>query len=598
MREASEHSVEITRRGFLKGALSVGVCAAGVSADAIAAPTAFADEAADASLGTPIVKNPQYTFEYAPDPIDESLIVETVDCEIVVVGAGVASMGASMYAACQGADVHVLEKGPGPGVHRLSVAGLNSQMALGMGLPEVDPKDFSEDLYRYSGSLQASFPVISRYAKDSGKYIDWLQSKIVEKGWTLIPMGNSHEESVLWDEYNTMYSFMNEKGESIIDGKSPDWVQLMADIAEENGAKFHFCEPAVRLEREGDRSGRCTAVISQDVYTGEYRRYRASKGIVLAAGDFYQDKEMVHKYCRNLEKCTSSIAELNNTGDMHKAAMWIGAAMDDFSAGDLFAFENVPCNNWCAPMPGDEDYNPAYDIIRGCMWAPALSIYPMLWVDNSGRRFVNEGANAFMQGTAHNVLANPLGQAWTIYDGAWESKLPEGHEQLFAKLCGINATNFSCNTQREIDKEVELGLIQKYDSIEELIAGCGFDEAVFTETLQRYNLLCEQGKDEDCYKDSIWMTPIDTPPYYAAHWGAMITSTRCGLRTDEHSRVLDTDGAPIPGLYAAGNNGGNFYGITYPGTLIGTGIGHGQFFAWTAMRDILGEDVIGLKKEA
>lgn len=150
----------------------------------------------------------------------------------------------------------------------------------------------------------------------------------------------------------------------------------------------------------------------------------------------------------------------------------------------------------------------------------------------------------------------------------------------------------SASCQEQIDKEVEEGLIQKYDTLEELAEGCGFDVDTFMATVERYNYLCDKGYDEDCYKVQKWMTKVDTPPYYAAHWGAMITSTRCGLKTDEHSRVLDTENQAIPGLYAAGNNGGNFYGLNYPGTFGGTGIGHGQFFSWVAVRDMLGEDVI------
>ena len=143
-------------------------------------------------------------------------------------------------------------------------------------------------------------------------------------------MGNSKTEGNVWNDYMTMYMFMDPEGNSIITGKSPDWVELMGDIAAENGAQFHFNEPLVRLEREEGEDGRCTGVITQHCITGAYRRFKASKGILLAAGDFFQDKEMVHKYCRHLEKVTMSIAEPNNSGDTHKAALWIGAEMDDY----------------------------------------------------------------------------------------------------------------------------------------------------------------------------------------------------------------------------------------------------------------------------
>lgn len=586
----------ISRRSFLAGAALLGGGALSAAAMGPSADVAYAGEDATAEpTGEPLVKNPQYSFEYIPEPIDESLITETIEAEIVVVGAGVASMGATMYAASRGANVHVLEKSSEPGVHRLCVAGVNPSIAEQMGCPKINEKDFAEDLWRYSGNLQGNFPVISRYAKDSGKYIDWLFSEITKKGWSFIPMGNNSTPGTVWNEYQTMFMWMNDKGESgPTAGVSPDWVQLQADIAEEYGAVFHFNQPAVRLEREGHFSGRVTSVISQDYVTGEYRRYKASKGVILCAGDFYNDKDMVHKYCRHLEKATFSIAEPNNTGDMHKAALWVGADMDAYSAGDLFGFQNAKNINWgLAPEPDDPDYSPMRNIVAGCMWVPALATYPMLWVDDTGKRFINEATNCMMQSTPHVVMSNPHGLAWTIWDSAWESKLPEDADVSIPALIGPSASELmGCNTQRQIDKEVEAGLTQKYDTIEELIAGCGFDSDIFQATLERYNYLCDRGEDLDCFKDAKWLTKLDTPPYYATHWGTMVTSTRCGLKTDERSRVLDVDGLPIEGLYAAGNNGGNFYGIAYPGSLIGTGIGHGQFFAWTAARDILGEEVI------
>lgn len=150
----------------------------------------------------------------------------------------------------------------------------------------------------------------------------------------------------------------------------------------------------------------------------------------------------------------------------------------------------------------------------------------------------------------------------------------------------------SVTTQGEIDREVEAGIIKKFDTTDDLASGCGFEGDQLKETLDRYNYLSTKGLDEDCYKEAKWLMSIDAPPFHAAHWGVMITSTRCGLKTDEHGRVMDTNGQEIPALYAAGNNGGNFYGVSYPGTFGGTGIGHGQFYSWTAARDMLGEDVI------
>ena len=570
----------VTRRSFAEGAMASGIAL--TLGNMFSASQAHAQEAPSG--------NAEYSFQEVPEAIPEDLIVDTVDCEIVVVGAGVAGMAGIMYAACNGADVHVLEKGPHEGVHRLSVAGINSKVMLDSnGGVRVDPAAYTKDFFRYSSGFQTKMNNVSRYAKDSGKWVDWLYDRLQEKGWGLIPYpGNtSVDDSGFWTDYAGAFWFVDPNGDSPLTGKTPNWMALFREIAEEHGATFHFDEPGVRIERADD--GRVTGVISKSKIDGCYRRYNAKLGVLLAAGDFYNDKEMVHRYCPHLEKCVSSICEPNNTGDMHKAGIWVGAAMDDYSAGDLFAFENAQCNNWVAPEPGEEGYTPIIDNTRGCMWAPAVAGYPVLWVDDAGRRFVKEDQNLFQLAGAQAVLGTADGLAWSVWDSEWQTKFPEGWQE---SSVGALLMLMSLTTPEEVEREVAAGLIKKFDTIEELAEGCGFDKEVFEETIARYNYLCARGEDIDCYKDASWLTSIDTPPYYAAQWGVMITSTRCGLKTDERGRVMDVAGRTIPGLYAAGNNGGNFYGIIYPATMGGTGIGHGQFYSWTAVRDMLGEEII------
>lgn len=577
----------ISRRTFMGGMVATGV--AGILAS-MNARSAYAAEGSEGTEGGAEAEAATYTWDNPPAAVDEGDIVETVDCDILVVGAGVAGMAGIMYAAAQGANVHVLEKGPTEGVHRLSLAGINSEYNKQF-MPDayVDPEEFTRDFVRSSGGMNCKTPIVSRYAKDSGKFIDWVAGEMGRHGWSLLPCRMTKiDNKYSWPDYETFHFVMDDEGNSVANGVSPNYMKLFRTIAEEYDAHFHFNEPAYYLERAED--GRVTSVVSRNVLDGTYRRYNASKGILLAAGDFYNNKEMVHKFGPHLERCVSSICEPNNTGDMHMAAHWIGAAMDDYTAGDLFGFQNVPCKNWIGPKAGEPGYAPMMDVLKATMWAPAVAGYPMLWVDDGGRRFVNEDMNNFQQAGAQMILTTPTGCAWTIYDSAWESKMPENWQTDCPGGILIGMQSASC--QEQIDKEVEEGLIQKYDTLEELAEGCGFDVDTFMATVERYNYLCDKGYDEDCYKVQKWMTKVDTPPYYAAHWGAMITSTRCGLKTDEHSRVLDTENQAIPGLYAAGNNGGNFYGLNYPGTFGGTGIGHGQFFSWVAVRDMLGEDVI------
>ncbi|MCQ8187030.1 FAD-binding protein [Streptomyces rugosispiralis] len=94
-----------------------------------------------------------------------------------------------------------------------------------------------------------------------------------------------------------------------------------------------------------------------------------------------------------------------------------------------------------------------------------------------------------------------------------------------------------------------------------------------THTLQTFNNACAPGDtiSEDRGTSGItppksrWAAPLDRPPYVAYHAVAGLTFTFGGIRIDQDGRALGADGAPVPGLYAAGEAiGGLFYG-DYPG---------------------------------
>jgi tricarballylate dehydrogenase len=82
-----------------------------------------------------------------------------------------------------------------------------------------------------------------------------------------------------------------------------------------------------------------------------------------------------------------------------------------------------------------------------------------------------------------------------------------------------------------------------------------------------------------------WANPIDAPPFKAFSVACGLTFTFGGVRVDTSGQVLDTEMAPMPGLYAAGELvGGLFYG-NYPG---GTGLMAGSVFGRLAGRSAAG----------
>ena len=104
-------------------------------------------------------------------------------------------------------------------------------------------------------------------------------------------------------------------------------------------------------------------------------------------------------------------------------------------------------------------------------------------------------------------------------------------------------------------KEVQNGLIQKADSIEELadMIGCPAEELVAT--VESWNVSCDTGAD-DMGRPPKSMVPLRKPPYYLAEVWPCVSNTQGGPVHDEKRRVVNAYGEPIPRLYTAGELGG------------------------------------------
>ena len=63
------------------------------------------------------------------------------------------------------------------------------------------------------------------------------------------------------------------------------------------------------------------------------------------------------------------------------------------------------------------------------------------------------------------------------------------------------------------------------------------------------------------------------------------------LRANGHAQVLDREGKPIPGLYAAGNDMASIMGGNYPGG--GITLGPAITFGYIAARHMAGADRVG-----
>ena len=127
------------------------------------------------------------------------------------------------------------------------------------------------------------------------------------------------------------------------------------------------------------------------------------------------------------------------------------------------------------------------------------------------------------------------------------------------------------------------------DTLEEL-ATLMFEEEAdrnnFLNEVNRYNMLCQKGHDDDFGKDPRLMQPVAKAPFYASGTikdshapggqSLKILVTVSGLEIDSNQQVLDRDFEPIPGLYATGNCSGRRFGVQYTTSVPGQSISIAQ----------------------
>jgi len=117
------------------------------------------------------------------------------------------------------------------------------------------------------------------------------------------------------------------------------------------------------------------------------------------------------------------------------------------------------------------------------------------------------------------------------------------------------------------------------DTIAGLAGKLGLDPERLESTVRDFNAACGPGDWDPTRMDgkktsgilpqkSNWANPISEPPFSAYPMTAHIMFTYGGLKVDPDGHVLDTNGEPIPGLYAAGEITGLFYKKMPAGTLV------------------------------
>lgn len=454
---------------------------------------------------------------------DEAKETVTMSTDVVVVGAGGAGLAAALTAAQNGADVVVLEKmAMVGGASSMAGGGTNatgSQWQQSYGI-EDSPEAYFMDIME-NGHFFSDARTLWLYANTQGAAFDWL---VAEDGAAL-PYVNSQPSPSAEHSYGRTFS---------PEGGGAGVVSALQQKVTDLGVEILLETPAQELMvTDGTVTG--VKALAADGTPYEI----TANSVILATGGYGANTDMLPETVTSLPYAGAVSA----TGDGLNMATAIGA--------DAINLDKVNIQPHSIILPDGRGQH----TFQGC-----LAMYNKtgsILVSDQGVRFVNE------QGSANDIKAGmeQNEHSYLIMDAA--------SFETYAQTC-IASHNF---TQEQLDQWLEANgasnpVFAHADSLEDLAAIVGIPSGALTETVERYNGFVSAGEDTDFGRKVT--TAMGDGPYYAVEMNLRYYATLGGLHINDNMQVLDTDGQPIQGLYAAGEVVGGVVGDIYaPGSLFG-----------------------------
>lgn len=496
---------------------------------------------------------------------DIESITETENTDIIVVGGGLAGVAAARQAAELGEKVILFEKCRCIQARSGDFAVMDSKAAKRWGREKLDKAAITNDLMQ-DMAYKASQNILRRWAEEAGEAFDWYMDgmegvevldrtdQVPSKGVKCYIQPRRLPLPVGFDNGKERF-----KCYQVTAWVRPSHIPMCVanfERAMETGNLISYFNTRVEklLRQPGSR---VEGVIARTA-EGTLKKTYANKGVILATGDYMNDKEMLKRFLPGMtetpKQWTSYLMnrEPSNTGDGHKMALWAGAKLQDSP--------HAPMAHHMGSVFGVSDF---------------------LLLDTRGKRFVNEDAPGQQIGSQIENLADKT--AWQIVDGNWREDIPREYPShgnvcfvtedetlengsIYDKLCFID--NYIA--PKYIEQNIEEGKLIRAETLDELIDKIGLPKEEALASIQRYNRMCHQKKDTDYGKEKERLFAVEKAPFYAAKFTpAVMIAALGGIQSDEDAHCYDTEGKMIPGLYAAGNVQGNRVAVDYPLTVPG-----------------------------
>lgn len=476
----------------------------------------------------------QADFEVPPPPLPAKNIVKVVSADVVVVGAGISGLTAALSAAEGGARTILLEKGDTFHHRGLHNAALASRLQKQAGI-KVDRDRVIYTIMEFA-SYRNDQKLVKLWADNCDGVMDWLLDMAEAAGIEVIL--DPTTKPWYFPNYPLIHVFLPRHQETL--------ARMLQDNAEARGVDIRWETPAVRLIREGE--GRVSGVIAQNK-RGDHIQFNAH-AVVLCTGDYGNNLRLVEKYCLKSTHDLKVVYEpAVNTGDGLLMGLWVGAAVDE------------PPHCTMVWDFAHHSHTGLFDLAR----------QPWLYVNANGERFMNEDLPYGYE--CNQILQQPGHFAWSIWDAKYDDEWPK----MKSQCCKNMGPPTFLWDPKQLEEALAKGDVLTAPTIGELAQKMEVHAETFKATVARYNDMVRKGHDEDFGKHPDRLTTLENPIYYACQMETRRMVILSGLKINTKLQVLDTEKKPIPGLYAAGNVSGSFFGDSYPTTV--PGLTHSR--AWT-----------------
>lgn len=263
---------------------------------------------------------------------------------------------------------------------------------------------------------------------------------------------------------------------------------------------------------------------------------------VVATGGFQANPEL---RAQRIHPNASSIALRSNP---HSTGDGIGFG---FQAGGTWSGENPGFYGHLVSSPIDLSWDKPSLFVR---LAQYQSDYSLLF-NEAGKRFTDESQGDFRNSNMLVFESNARGLL------IWDEQVQKEHV--------MNAFVFGADVEDKLEIALQNGAqgakVSSLEEVQKVVSPWGFEGESVVRNMAEYNRSVIKCPEKLNPPRAFDLRPLDQPPYYVLVVEPAITFTHCGLRVDDHARVLNRQGEPIPGLLAAGADVGNVFNGGYAG---------------------------------